>query len=113
HGRNMASRNEANGEEGLTNKIFNADKSDTAKLADRKKQAVVMLKMIAKLNPLIDQASTGDPQAETALKAQGKRIKVYLKASGVSTNELFALNGKPEKQVLLLVKAMAQRELDE
>ena len=112
-GRNMASRNEAKGEEGLTNKIFNADKSDTAKLADRKKQAVVMLKMIAKLNPLIDQASTGDPQAETALKAQGKRIKVYLKASGVSTNELFALNGKPEKQVLLLVKAMAQRELDE
>lgn len=111
-GRNAASRAEAKGAPLVANLVFNADKSDTAKLADRKKQAVTMLKMIARLNPLIVRVSAGDALAEPLLRAQGDRIKLYLKASGVNTNELFALNGQPAKQVLLLVKAMAQRELD-
>ena len=111
-GRNIAARNEAKGEKGISNKIFRGDKSDAAKLADRKKQAVMMLSMIARLNPLMDQAQANQPGARAQLGAQAKRVELYLKASGVEKSSLYALNGNPAKQVLLLVKAISQRELD-
>lgn len=112
-GRDAAARNAAKGEKGVSNKIFNADKSDAAKLADRKKQAVSMLKMIAGLNPLIEQAKQGKAGAKPALANHKVRIELYLSASGVDTNKLYSLNGKPSEQVMLMVKAIAQRELDE
>jgi len=104
-GRDIAERNEQSGTSGLANKLFNAEKSTTAKLTERKKQAVAMLRMVAGLNKFMDPAKL--PQ----LRTHGQRIEMYLSASGVDTDALYALNGNPTKQIELLVKALAQREL--
>jgi hypothetical protein len=102
-GRETAARNVAKGQTGLSNKIFNADKSDAAKLQARKKQAVLILKMVARLNTLMS-----NPQA---LAAQAKRVESYISATGLDTQALYKLNGKPQAQINLLVKGLAQREL--
>jgi hypothetical protein len=100
-GRDVAARNQAKGEKGIANKIFNADKSTAAKLADRKKQAVLMLLMVAKLTRL----------PPSKVKERAAQVEAYLRASGVDLDDLYALNGKPGDQIQALVKALAQREL--
>ena len=105
-GRDSAARNEAKGESGITNKIFNADKSSAAKLSERKKQAVAMLKMVARLNTYIS-----DPALHQQLRVQGKRVEMYLAASGVDTEKLYSMNGNASGQVELIMKALSAREL--
>jgi len=107
-GRDVAERNTLSGKSGISNRIFNADKSTSAKLAERKKQAVSLLRMVAGLNKFL-----GDPMKQQHLREHGQRVEMYLSASGVDTDALYALNGNPTKQIELLVKALAARELGE
>jgi len=112
-GRDAAARQRAKGiTTGLSNKLFKADKSTAAKLTARKKQAVVILTMVARLYPLIP-----DPQAEdydarvTRLKEQAGRVEGYIRASGCPPEKLYAANGRPDKQISILVEELARREL--
>jgi hypothetical protein len=105
-GRDVAERNQQKGDPGFANKVFNADKSTSAKLAERRTQAVAMLRMVAGLNKLMN-----DPQKLPFLRAHGKRVEMYLTASGVDTDALYSLNGNPNKQIELIAKALAAREL--
>jgi hypothetical protein len=105
-GRDVAERNQQQGAPGLANKIFNADKSTSAKLAERRTQAVAMLRMVAGLNKLMN-----DPKKMPFLREHGKRVEMYLTASGVDTDALYKLNGNAAKQVELIAKALSQREL--
>jgi hypothetical protein len=107
-GRDVAERNALSGKSGLPNRIFNADKSTSAKLAERKKQAVSLLRMVAGLNHFM-----GDPMKQQHLREHGQRVEMYLSASGVDTDALYAKNGNPAKQIEILVKALAARELGE
>jgi hypothetical protein len=107
-GRDVAERNLQAGKTGFANKVFNADKSTSAKLAERKKQAVSLLKMVAGLNHYM-----GDPMKQQHLREHGQRVEMYLSASGVDTHDLYAQNGNAAKQIEILVKALAARELGE
>lgn len=112
-GRDTAAANLAKGETGLSNRIFNADKSSAAKLAARKKQAVVILMMVHNLNDLIprsDDRATRVAELE-ALKAQMRRVEAYIGASGCPPDKLYAAAGKPDEQISILVKELSRREL--
>lgn len=114
-GRDTAAKNVAKGETGLSNKIFNADKTTAAKLAARKKQAVVILMMVQRLNDLIPPARAQDPRAHAlgmeALKAQVKRVELYISASGCPPERLYEAAPDAGKQISVLVKELSRREL--
>ena len=113
-GRDTAARNRAKGEQGYANKIFNADKGTAAKLAARKKQAVVILTMVAGLNKLMPTAANSTlehRQQNDALKSQARRVEGYIRAMGCTPKDLYAANGKPDEQVKILVTELAKREL--
>jgi len=112
-GRDVAAKNLAKGEPGRMNKIFNADKSTAAKLAARKKQAVVILTMVGKLHRYFPRATEGDAFDEqvAVLKEQAKRVEGYIRASGCPPEKLYAANGKPDEQVRILVAELSRREL--
>jgi hypothetical protein len=112
-GRDTAAANLAKGQTGISNRIFNADKSSAAKLAARKKQAVVILMMVHKLNDLIPRSADEAARSQELerLKAQMKRVEAYIGASGCPPEKLYAATGKPGEQVSILVKELARREL--
>lgn len=85
----------------VTKAVFNADKSSSAKLAKRIQHSNLILEMVAAL----PEYRPGD---ESILK-QYKRVENFISASGVSTAELYRLNGNVEKQRELLVGGMKQR----
>jgi hypothetical protein len=111
-GRNIAAKNRAKGTSGISNKIFNADKSTAAKLQMRKRQAVRILTMVTQLNDLIPK--TRNPVEYTrqvkALKAQAERVKGYIAATGCDPEKLYRANGKPGEQIKILVEELARRE---
>ena len=111
-GRDFAAKNVAKGETGISNRIFNADKSTAAKLAARKKYAVSILLMVARLNDLIPKAQDPLQRAaeETALKKQVARVEGYIQATGCPPSKLYAANGKPAEQVKILVQELSRRE---
>jgi hypothetical protein len=111
-GRNTAAKNRAKGTSGISNKIFNADKSTAAKLQMRKRQAVRILTMVTQLNDLIP--TTQDPKEYKrqvdALKAQAERVESYIVATGCDPEKLYRANGKPAEQIKILVEELARRE---
>jgi len=112
-GRDTAAQNVAKGETGISNRIFNADKATASKLAARKKQAVVILMMVQRLNDLMPRSA--DPVTQAAemetLKAQVKRVEMYISASGCPPERLYAAAPDAGKQVSVLVKELSRREL--
>ena len=113
-GRDQAAANRARGGAGWTNKVFNADKSKTAKGRQRHKDAVLILQMVGNLSRLIP-ARTDD--AETRLdklrlvRPQALRVEGYIKAAGCPPQKLYAANGNPPEQVKILVTELSKREL--
>ncbi len=112
-GRDTAAKNVAKGETGISNRIFNADKTTAAKMAARKKQAVVILMMVQRLNDLMPNSE--DPVTQAAqmetLKTQVKRVEMYISASGCPPERLYAAAPDAGKQVSVLVKELSRREL--
>lgn len=113
-GRNIAAKNRAKGTSGISNKIFNADKSSAAKIQMRKRQAVRILTMVTQLNNLMP--TTRNPIEYTrqidALKAQAERVENYIVATGCDPERLYRANGKPAEQIKILVEELAKREFE-
>ncbi len=113
-GRNVAAKNRAKGTTGISNKIFNADKSTAAKLQMRKRQAVRILTMVTQLNELLPK--TRNPIEYTrqveALKAQAERVEGYILATGCDPERLYRANGNPGEQIKILVEELAKREFE-
>ena len=113
-GRNTAAKNRVKGTSGLSNKIFNADKSTAAKLQMRKRQAIRILTMVTQLNDLIP--TTKNPVEYTrqveSLKAQSERVEGYIIATGCDPERLYRANGKPGEQIKILVEELAKREFE-
>lgn len=112
-GRNKAAHMRAQGKSGTTskffNKIFNADKSTAAKLAHRKKQAVMILLLIADLNRHIPVGK--DPAKRKALASDIRNAERYIRAAGCSPARLYRANGKIGEQIKILVESLSKREL--
>ena len=113
-GRDAAAANRAKGEDGFTNKLFNADKSAAAKGRYRHKDAVLILQMVGRLSENIPIAT--DTQAEqrrklAQIRPQSVRVEGYIRAAGCDPEKLYAANGKPADQVKILVAELARREL--
>ena len=111
-GRNMAAANLAKGETGVSNKIFNADKNTVAKMEGRKRHAMVILKLSAKLTDYIPSAS--DPVQKAAqtevLKRHMAQVEGYIKAAGCDPVVLYRANGNPVEQIKILAKQLSKRE---
>jgi hypothetical protein len=113
-GRNVAAKNIATtGKKGISGRIFNADKSTAAKLQSRKKQAVLILMMVADLNKLIPKVPKLTAQHLAPLKKQMARVEGYIQATGCEPEKLYRANGKPQEQVKILVAELSKREFGE
>ncbi len=118
YGRNLAAKNQAKGESGISNYIFDANKSTKAKLEARKKNVITIFNMVNGLNVLLAQIPQnprpGERMAkvkmEENLKRQAARVENYIKAAGCSPKTLYKNNGKPEEQAKTLLQALYQRE---
>jgi hypothetical protein len=110
YGRNVAAKKQAKGETGKTskvfNKIFNADKSTTAKLVHRKRQAMSIMMMVAGLNDYVPPKKT-----EKELKEQIKIVERYIRSVSVTPSVLYKKNGDVPAQLKLLLEALYKREL--
>jgi hypothetical protein len=113
-GRNVAAKNIATtGKKGIAGRIFNADKSTAAKLESRKKQAVLILMMVADLNKLIPKVPKPTSAHLAPLKKQMARVEGYIVATGCGPEKLYRANGKPQEQVKILVEELSKREFGE
>jgi Domain of unknown function (DUF4157) len=102
--RNKAAEHQAKDKGMLKNaKFVSASKSTAAKMSARRRYAIQLIEMGANLE--IKDGKLANPKSP-----QVKTIKLYLKASGVSTQKLARNAGDPEKQVRVLVKALSKRE---
>lgn len=98
-GRNRAGREEA--KKGLNEKhasMFDTSKTVHAKKDFRLEQIRTLLKMAIKMDP------------KTAKEKDYLKLKTYVSATGVNLATLFKQNGKPEKQLNMLFKAMTERD---
>jgi hypothetical protein len=113
YGRNKAAKNQATDKTGrgaeVVNKIFNADKSTTAKLANRKKQAVKILLVVADLNRHLPIGK--DPVKRKELAKDIRVAERYIRAAGASPERLYHANGNAGEQIKILVEALCKREL--
>lgn len=102
YGRKKAAKNQAKGNEGtLSQRVFNADKSDMAKLSERKRHTLTIFKMVQN----IDEGQTTAEKEKKARKAQ-----VFIEATGCDVQQLCRLNGEPEKQASLILQSFYKRE---
>ncbi len=112
YGRNIAANNKAKGESGISNWIFDSDKSTKAKLDARKKNVVTIFNMVNSLNKFLPLPT--DPvqkqEKQQKLTAQATRVENYIRASGCSPKALYRNNGKPAEQAKMLLQALYQRE---
>jgi hypothetical protein len=110
YGRKVAAKKQAKGETGRSskvfNKIFNADKSTTAKLVHRKRQAMSIMMMVAGLNDYVPPKKT-----EKELKDQVKIVERYIRSAGITPSVLYKQNGNVPAQLKLLLEALYKREL--
>lgn len=114
YGRKKAAKSQAKGETGTFSQwVFDANKSDVAKLAERKRHTVTIFKMVNKLNDHVP-LSTDDPivkgQKINLFKNASARVEAFIKASGCEPKALYRLNGKPNEQASLILKALYKRE---
>lgn len=108
YGRKKAAKNQAKGKQGgLSQSLFNADKSDMAKLSERKRHTLTIFKMVNNLNNDIPAPGTA-PTEEQSKKI--KRVQVFIEATGCDTQQLYRLNGDPEKQAALILQSFYKRE---
>jgi hypothetical protein len=113
-GRNVAAKNIATtGKKGIAGRIFNADKSTAAKMESRKKQAVLILMMVADLNKLIPKVPKPTSAHLAPLKKQMARVEGYIVATGCGPEKLYRANGKPQEQIKILVEELSKREFGE
>jgi hypothetical protein len=113
-GRNVAAKNVATtGKKGFAGHIFSADKSTAAKLQSRKKQAVLILMMVADLNKLIPKVPKPRAEQLAPLKKQMARVEGYIRATGCEPEKLYRANGKPQEQVKILAEELSKREFGE
>ena len=114
-GRDQAAQNRAKGETGVTDKIFNADKSKAAKSRSRHKDAVLILQMVGGLSSHFPTAADRDEEARKQklanLRQQARRVESYIRATGCAPQKLYAANGNPTEQVKILVEELSKREL--
>ena len=113
YGRKKAAKAQVQGKNNLTTKVFNANKSDVAKLEHRKRQAVTILMMVADLNKMLPTSNVQPVRNKDRelLRGRVEHIERFMYAAGISPEKLYRENGKPAVQIKLLVEAMCKREL--
>ncbi len=114
YGRKKAAEGQAKGETGTFSQwLFNANKSDIAKLQERKRHTGTIFKMVNKLNAHIP--LPGDLPADKASKLEqfrvsSARVELFIHATGCEPKALYRLNGKPNEQASLILKSLYKRE---
>jgi hypothetical protein len=114
YGRKKAAESQAKGETGTFSQwLFNANKSDIAKLEERKRHTATIFKMVNKLNDHVP--LPGDIPADKASKlakfqVSSARVELFIQATGCEPKALYRLNGKPNEQASLILKSLYKRE---
>lgn len=113
YGRKKSAKAQVQGKNNLTTKVFNANKSDVAKLEHRKRQAVTILMMVADLNKMLPTSNVQQVRNKDRelLRGRVEHIERFMYSAGISPEKLYRENGKPAAQIKLLVEAMCKREL--
>ncbi|MBO0349044.1 DUF4157 domain-containing protein [Phormidium pseudopriestleyi FRX01] len=114
YGREKAAESQAKGETGTFSQwLFNANKSDIAKLKERKRHTATIFKMVNKLNDHVP--LPGDKPEDKASKLKqfpvsSARVELFIQATGCEPKALYRLNGKPNEQASLILKSLYKRE---
>ncbi len=114
YGRKKAAESQAKGETGTFSQwLFNANKSDIAKLEERKRHTVTIFKMVNKLNdhvPLPTDIPADKASKLEKFRLSSARVELFIQAAGCEPKELYRLNGKPDAQASLILKSLYKRE---